>query len=82
MSHGQEPLTGCYWPGDRAVLVWTGGQHPRHFELSLSQDLLLVANKDGRNLVSFDVDATSGLLTMPSTLGVSFEPTQVLFPAP
>jgi 6-phosphogluconolactonase len=62
--------------------VWTGGQHPRHFELSPSQDLLLVANKDGRNLVSFDVDATSGLLTMSSTLGVSFEPTQVLFPAP
>jgi hypothetical protein len=21
MSHGQEPLTGCHWPGDRAVLA-------------------------------------------------------------
>ena len=21
MSHGQEPLTGCHWPGNRAVLA-------------------------------------------------------------
>jgi len=60
--------------------VWTGGQHPRHFGLSPSQKVLKVANKNGRNIVSFDVDTVSGLLSMTSTLSVYFEPTQVLFP--
>jgi 6-phosphogluconolactonase len=41
----------------------TRGQHPRHFSLTPDGSMLLVANKDSNNLVSFRVDAGSGRLT-------------------
>lgn len=40
----------------------TGGGHPRHFALSPDEGCLLVANRDGGNIVVFDRDPDSGRL--------------------
>lgn len=46
--------------------ISSGGQHPRHFALLDEGDRLVVANQHSDNLVFFDRDAGSGLLTESS----------------
>jgi len=59
------------------------GDHPRHFDLFYDGSLLVVANMNSDNIVSFDVNRTSGVLTPPPAAAVGRvlqtpRPTQVL----
>ena len=61
----------------------TMGQTPRHFQIEATGALLLVANQDSGNVVSFRVDPVAGTLTptgqsvtvpMPSYVGTVYLP--------
>jgi 6-phosphogluconolactonase len=59
------------------------GEHPRHFDLFYEGSLLVVANMNSDNIVSFMVNQSSGVLTPPpaSSTGRILEttkPTQLL----
>jgi 6-phosphogluconolactonase len=41
--------------------VSTGGEHPRHFCLIPGTELLLCANQDSNNILSYHIDANTGL---------------------
>lgn len=65
--------------------VYTMGDHPRHFDLFFNDSLLVVANMNSDNIVSFEVNSSSGLLTPPSSADTDSgrilkvtRPTQVL----
>lgn len=54
--------------------ISTKGGHPRHFTLMPGGNYLLVANRDGNNIVSFKVDKETGLLSETAFEAFSTKP--------
>ena len=52
----------------------SGGATPRSFDIDPSGDILLVANQDANNVVTFRIDRTAGTLTQLKTTTVSMGP--------
>ena len=52
----------------------TKGGHPRHFTLMPNGEYLLVANRDGNNIVTFKVNTNSGLLSETAYEAYSTKP--------
>ena len=44
------------------------GEHPRHFDLFFGGTLMVVANMNSDNIVSFAVNTTTGLITPPDDM--------------
>ena len=60
-------------------IVPSGGKHPRHFALSPDGHSLVCANRDSNNLVSFQVDPTSGRLIATGQMTTAVQAVCVLF---
>jgi 6-phosphogluconolactonase len=61
--------------------ISTMGEHPRHFNLFLDGTVMLVANMNSDNIVTFTVDKVTGLLSPPTAAGFVVKttaPTQIL----
>lgn len=58
--------------------VSTEGGHPRHFALTPNEQHVLVANRDGNNVVTFKRDANSGLLEYTGVQAFSTKPVCVI----
>lgn len=58
--------------------ISTAGGHPRHFALTPNGEYLLVANRDGNNIVTFKCNANNGLLENTGVEVQSSKPVCVL----
>lgn len=58
--------------------ISTAGGHPRHFALTPNGEYVLVANRDGNNIVTFKRDAATGLLQNIGVEAFSTKPVCVI----